>query len=332
MTDLAKPTDAEDIAKLLVHYSFDLDGYRPEQLVQHWFALYPTDWIRLAVIEALYQGRYKVVSVEQILAIWQRRQKPIPHFNGEFQRIVSSRLPKSLRERSSLDATDDRSPSHFEDWPGPERWLRRVEAVNASKTATAHGRGLLKDGVASLSSSDSSAVQELAQQGSDSPAVMANTLPSTKSSNGTHESYESLNGSSSELVVVIDARDESAIAPESQRLLELEESQPVSPAAAYVESVPELDTAHAANGTEKAENGTSCAKASSANSEVKTVEWSVHYPVRTSSISQFVPTGRPSGFYSRLKAVVQRHVFSPSSTGDASAELSSPHDMDCGPE
>lgn len=101
MTDLAKPTETEEIAKLLVHYSFDLGGYKAEQLIDHWMAEHPSHWARLSVIEALYQGRYKAVSIEQILMLWKRRGKPIPHFNGEFERIVGSRFPRDLTAKAA---------------------------------------------------------------------------------------------------------------------------------------------------------------------------------------------------------------------------------------
>lgn len=312
MTELAKPTDAEDIAKLLVHYSFDLNGYRPEQLIHHWFTLYPADWVRLAVIEALYQGRYKVVSVEQILAIWQRRQKPIPHFNGEFQRIVSSRLPKTLREQSSSETALESSLSHFEDWPGPERWVRRAEAVAASRDALAKTGQVNDITLTPLpSSSAASTVSGVSEMG-----VHGSPSSTSSSTNGTNGVHRSLNGSDSDLVVIIDARDERAIAPEPDERL-----APTS--SALADPTPERGIATPSNG-----NGKHPPTSSPIYSDAKPVQWSVNYPVRTPSISQFVPAGRASGFYSRLKAVVQRHVFTPPSPADAPAKLSNFHNTD----
>jgi len=80
-------------ASLLVHYSFDISGDTLEELVGEWLTIYPAYWLRLAVIEALYQGRYKTVSVEHILAMWQRRGQPHYHFNHEFERLVCSSFP-----------------------------------------------------------------------------------------------------------------------------------------------------------------------------------------------------------------------------------------------
>ncbi|WP_200929960.1 hypothetical protein [Nostoc piscinale] len=89
-------TAAELAAALLIHYSFDLSGYSATELVYRWQNQYPLDWLHLAVIEALYQGRYKAISVQQILAFWQRRQQAIYHFNMEFERLICSKFPEIL--------------------------------------------------------------------------------------------------------------------------------------------------------------------------------------------------------------------------------------------
>lgn len=85
---------------LLVHYSFDLDSDTAEQLVALWLTHYPPHWLRLAVIEALYQGRYKAVSVEHILDMWQRRGQPLYHFNHDFERLVCSNFFQDLMEEA----------------------------------------------------------------------------------------------------------------------------------------------------------------------------------------------------------------------------------------
>jgi hypothetical protein len=87
MTDQARlaATIASD---LLSRYSFDLGAFSSDQLVDYWLRRYPADWVRAAVVEALYQGRYKAISVGQILAMWARRNQPFYHFNGDFERMV----------------------------------------------------------------------------------------------------------------------------------------------------------------------------------------------------------------------------------------------------
>ncbi len=81
--------------ELLNRYSFELEGYAAESLIVAWSHHFSAEWIRLAVIEALYQGRYKAVSVEQILAFWQRRGQPLCHFSYEFERMICDRLTTS---------------------------------------------------------------------------------------------------------------------------------------------------------------------------------------------------------------------------------------------
>ena len=88
-------------AALLIHYSFDLSGYTASELVNRWQTQYPLNWLHLAVIEALYQGRYKAFSVQQILTFWQRRGQAIFHFNMEFERLICSKFPESLTELTS---------------------------------------------------------------------------------------------------------------------------------------------------------------------------------------------------------------------------------------
>jgi hypothetical protein len=91
---------------LLKHYGFELRGYTAEELVNLWLKNHSAHWIRLGVIEALYQGRYKAVSVEQILAVWARRGQPIYRFNHEFERLISRKLPQKLTAILDARTTD----------------------------------------------------------------------------------------------------------------------------------------------------------------------------------------------------------------------------------
>jgi hypothetical protein len=95
------PNTSADLATtLLVQYSFDLNGYSARELINCWQGEYETNWLHIAVIEALYQGRYKAVSVQQILNFWQRRGQVIHHFNMEFERLICSKFPESLAKMS----------------------------------------------------------------------------------------------------------------------------------------------------------------------------------------------------------------------------------------
>jgi hypothetical protein len=72
---------------LLQHYSFDLGGYTINDLTRAWNKFKP-EWVRQAVIESLFQGRYKAISVSQILQLWERKGEPNCRYNREFERLV----------------------------------------------------------------------------------------------------------------------------------------------------------------------------------------------------------------------------------------------------
>lgn len=92
----ALDTTADFAVALLIHYSFDLGGHTASELIDRWLNDYPANWVRFAVIEALYQGRYKAISVEQILAFWNRRGQALYHFNHEFERLICNKFPQML--------------------------------------------------------------------------------------------------------------------------------------------------------------------------------------------------------------------------------------------
>ncbi|PSB18533.1 hypothetical protein C7B65_14630 [Phormidesmis priestleyi ULC007] len=105
MTELARSIQEPEksaivhATDLLTHYSFDLGDRTVSQLTQHWLKDFSANWIRSAVIEALYQGRYKAVSVDQILLLWKRRSQPCYHFNYEFERLVCNKFPRDLSQK-----------------------------------------------------------------------------------------------------------------------------------------------------------------------------------------------------------------------------------------
>jgi len=106
------PNPITDHAVILLNgYSFDLDGYAAEQLAEEWAHHYKPRWVKLAVIEALYQGRYKAISVAQILAFWERRGEPLCHFNHEFEQIVCESFVPSSLATTIDDVPDQPSPS-----------------------------------------------------------------------------------------------------------------------------------------------------------------------------------------------------------------------------
>jgi len=91
---------AELAVNLLVHYGFDLNGHTAIELVTYWGKEYPHDWLHIGIIEALYQGRYKAISVQQILTFWQRRGCIYYHFNAEFERMICNKFPQILKQDS----------------------------------------------------------------------------------------------------------------------------------------------------------------------------------------------------------------------------------------
>ena len=84
-----------ETSALLTCYGFDLRGVTPQGLINDWLKSYSPLWIRWAVVEALYQGRYKAVSVEHLLNFWSRRGEPSYRFSCEFERLITNKLPKS---------------------------------------------------------------------------------------------------------------------------------------------------------------------------------------------------------------------------------------------
>ncbi|MBE9078183.1 hypothetical protein IQ241_12920 [Romeria aff. gracilis LEGE 07310] len=88
MTAFSLPQEAHQALILVQGYSFDLSGRPANDWLDDWLRTARPAWVRDGVIEALYEGRYKAVSVRQILQLWNRRGEPVRHFNREFVRIA----------------------------------------------------------------------------------------------------------------------------------------------------------------------------------------------------------------------------------------------------
>lgn len=94
MTDSTAESSLTTTVSLLTYYS-DEGGSQPQtSLLDHWLEHYPPEWVRLALIEAIYRGRYKTVSVGGLLTDWQRRGQPIYHFNREFEALICHNFPR----------------------------------------------------------------------------------------------------------------------------------------------------------------------------------------------------------------------------------------------
>lgn len=87
---IANPISPEvaQLYSLVQDYSFDVDAYAMDSVIADWLREFDLIWVSHAITEALYQGRYKIVSIDQILRLWQRRGHPIRHFNREFETII----------------------------------------------------------------------------------------------------------------------------------------------------------------------------------------------------------------------------------------------------
>ncbi|HAO10786.1 MAG TPA: hypothetical protein DCQ51_06355, partial [Planktothrix sp. UBA8407] len=57
------------------------------------------------ILESLYQGRYKAISVEHILIYWQRRGQKIHHFTPDFERLICHSFPQNLLLESQNEDT-----------------------------------------------------------------------------------------------------------------------------------------------------------------------------------------------------------------------------------
>ena len=95
MTDsLSSSVTAQTVA-LLTSYSFEIQN-TAQEIVTQWLSRYSIAWVRLAVVEALYLGRYKAISVEQILSSWDRKGSPTIHFSNDFECLICRNLPRHL--------------------------------------------------------------------------------------------------------------------------------------------------------------------------------------------------------------------------------------------
>lgn len=127
-TELPDKAAIDYAASLMRHYGFEVEYYTIEQMISSWLGNYSINWVRLAIVEALYQGRYKAVSVEQILAFWKRRGQPIHHFNHEFEHLVCDKFPRDL----SASPTNGHEKNGRPSFPEPELFHPKLFARSSS--------------------------------------------------------------------------------------------------------------------------------------------------------------------------------------------------------
>jgi hypothetical protein len=91
----------EFVTTAIEHYGLELEDDRVDTVVLTWFGTYDPAWVVKALVEALYRGRYKVKSVDNILRDWQRRGSPFYKFTPDYEREILH----SLRLKSDTPVT-----------------------------------------------------------------------------------------------------------------------------------------------------------------------------------------------------------------------------------
>jgi hypothetical protein len=170
------------VVALLKYYGFEFgDRSSLKELIKDWNK-YTPHWVRLAIVECIYQGRYKVRSVDQILKLWQRRGATSCHFNHEFERLVCGdfvySVPGGVKPSSaSSNRTNPRAQARS----------GRTSANRTKPQASAQSSKAAIDPKAKLGQSTQSAqtakLSMLAKQASSANAANPNDRNDRKSSN-----------------------------------------------------------------------------------------------------------------------------------------------------
>jgi hypothetical protein len=300
MTELARDA-AIDAAELLAHYSFDLGGFTIERLIDYWLREYPANWLRSALVEALYQGRYKAVSVTQILTLWKRRGQPLYHFNHEFERMVCGKFPRSSITSAELTASTRPSTQTSSLSSG-------LSAAPLPRSVEVTKLQLFEDAIAVGETSEANVID----RGKESTDARVDDAPS-----GQSPAQETLRANTSDRPV-------RALLPAAKSPIEPSRTSP--PEAGTLETPPATSKPSATSATHKSVEANReqfpAPPILSASSEVtespiptfkpvnagldatELVQWAGDR-VSKHPIHQFVPSTGVSNFYTKLKAVVQ---------------------------
>jgi hypothetical protein len=131
---LDQKTIINEIETLLIYYSFERKEANYEGLIHNWLTLYSPQWIRLAVLEALYLGRYKIVSIEQILAAWLRKGNYNLRFNHDFECLICRNIAKKLTKKTTLQPEKKPNPvaaiAQFEPNLSTSHFFLKLKAVS----------------------------------------------------------------------------------------------------------------------------------------------------------------------------------------------------------
>ncbi len=301
MNKAAHDTASESAAALLTHYSFDLGGYSTGELIAEWLLEYPAAWVRLATIEALYQGRYKALSVTHILACWKRRNQALYHFNHEFERLVSSQLPKGWKgsadtgeKMASTEGLTELSQTGIFPRAIPSsdvrQWERQTSRQNFPQSAALETSAIATDPENSAASDSNSPIPVPATHQEPEPLSLEPGESQTRSASPS----ETLNSGTKETETT---EIPEAIAPNSDDLLgdlwlDRPQLQPIrNPKPTFTDLKPSSESAASIEESQKEESSEAI--------------------VNNSPIHQFTPQETSSDFYSKLKAVSQKQPQSP---------------------
>lgn len=121
----------------LAYYHFDVGHDTPAAWAERW-RIWPEPWLWAALLEALYQGRYKAASVDYVLQAWRSRGEPRLSFTPAFaQDLWPDAIPHLQRlweRRSMAPKPDCPAPSAnrpFHDIVVPTKWLSLLNKTSA---------------------------------------------------------------------------------------------------------------------------------------------------------------------------------------------------------
>ncbi|MCM1984527.1 hypothetical protein [Lyngbya confervoides] len=295
MTRKNQETAVSAIVNLLKLYSFESGQRSHEKNLEVWLKRFPLNWVKLALVESLYQGRYKAISVEQILALWQRRGEPCYHFTHDFERLVSHNLPQDFSAAPPVRQRPMEQSSQSDSYRSRRHVLARLQALGDR----------IEPGNAEIESVDSPAANDSESLNPEdfSPTRPAGntTLPAPLES-----SPETLGSSFGQ------EWDEPVLPP----------SQEAKHSRAPQQECPSQAGGLFPEPADFEKNSVAPDLASSTFPETNDLE-SKHLPIseplapkplllppesslRINPIHQFVPQSGPSGFYSKLTAMVQQ--------------------------
>jgi hypothetical protein len=119
--------DMDSAIALLLHYNFELGGYTIDDLRRLW-SRYDTVWVQWAIIECLFQGRYKAISVLHLLDFWERKGRANCHYTKDFERLMCGDLAEV--EVSPMKASPEASRPALPELTAPDSpFLTRLQKM-----------------------------------------------------------------------------------------------------------------------------------------------------------------------------------------------------------